>query len=428
MRYAEDKASRPEGMGTEHMLLQNCLPLKFWESYSAFANSGGGSIVAKFSGTFDSDIDEAIDSIWSGLSDRSRVSSNILMDSDVRRTPDGFVVSVPSADKRLRPIYINDSYETGTFVRYDGMTVRSSIENTRSMMRDSSDVRDVQTLPSADISTINMESAKAFRSLIGDGHIWKELTDDMFLSMTSMAVDIEGCFKPTNAGILLFSNYYTASSMFLGYRLRYLDEETKFDSEDGKWSGNIFDFYSLVSERIDVIFNSISNPLKEIVINALAHSDYYFGEGISVVCCNNSLTIVNNGLFRSDQEASVNGKRDRRNPSMAKILGMISPTTGLGVAISSINKAGYEVSIKEDYISGSVTITIKPYIVSKANIGSIEERILNEISNNDSITVGELSECIGLSRRQVERYISELKSRGALIREGSRRAGHWKLL
>lgn len=428
MRYAEDKASRLEGMGTEHMLSQNGPSLKFWESYSAFANSGGGSIVVTFTGRFDSDVDETIDMIWSGLADRSIVSSNILMDSDIVRTSDGFTVNVPSADKSLRPMYINDSFKTGTFVRHEGKTVRSSIENVLSMIRDSSDIYDVPVHSEFDFSIINMGSVKAFRSLVHSGHIWEGLTDEEFLFMTGLITNVDGYTKLTKPGILLFSDHYTASSIYPGYRLRYSDGKIKLDSEEGRWSGNIFDFYSLVSERIDATFNSINDYLKEIVINALAHSDYFFGEGISITCDDDSFIVVNSGLFRSDQKASVNGERGRRNPTLTKILGMILSKRGLGNAISSLNGSGYEVSIKEDFVSGSVTVIVKSSIIPKTSMNPVEERILDGISTNQRITIDEMSQCIGLSRRQVERYIAELKSKGILVREGSRRAGNWRIL
>lgn len=216
--------------------------------------------------------------------------------------------------------------------------------------------------------------------------------------------------------------------MFPGYRLRYSDKETKFDSENGRWSGNIFDFYSLVSERIDLKFNSINDALKEIVINALVHSDYSFGEGVSIECSNNSFTIVNSGLFRSNRMVSINGKRDRRNPTIAKMFRMISPTKGLEDAISSLNELGYKVSINENYVSGSVTVIVQSSIIPKIDLSSVEEQILNHVSTNSSITISELSEFIGLSRRQIERYIAELKSKGILVRKGSRRAGSWNIL
>ncbi len=59
MRYAEGKASRPEGIRIESMPLQNCHPLKFWENYSAFANSGGGSIRVYNAGGFDTVVNQA---------------------------------------------------------------------------------------------------------------------------------------------------------------------------------------------------------------------------------------------------------------------------------------------------------------------------------------------------------------------------------
>ncbi len=158
MRYAEGKASRPEGMGTENMPMQDCLPLKFWENYSAFANSGGGSIRIINNGSFDSDSDEAMAEIRKGLFDRSVVSSNILMGSDIVKTPDGFLVKVPSAERRVRPVFIGDSCETGTFVRSEGKTVRCCPESIRSMIRDSIDPGSDTEPTCLDISIIRTDS------------------------------------------------------------------------------------------------------------------------------------------------------------------------------------------------------------------------------------------------------------------------------
>ncbi|MEA4977635.1 MAG: HTH domain-containing protein [Methanomassiliicoccaceae archaeon] len=428
MRYAEGKASRPEGIRIESMPLQNCHPLKFWENYSAFANSGGGSIRVYNAGGFDSDIEEFTAKVREGLFDRFVVSSNILMESDIKKTTDGISVNVPSADRRLRPVFVGDSKETGTFVRSEGRTVKCNIDNIRSMIRDSKDSSCDSAPVISDISILNMESVRTFRASVkSKGHIWDSRTDDEFLSLTSAAADVEGWLRPTHAGILLFSDYYTASTIFPGYRLKYKDEKILIDSEDGSWTGNIIDFISKVSEIIDYRFPDIRCPANELIINALAHSDYNFGEGISVECSEENIVISNAGLFRAGQELSINGTKDRRNPAIAKMLGMISPCRGLGSAITSINMAGYEVSIDENHLSGTVTISVKRAGFLRTERSPVAERILKEIFSDVSVTVGDLSEKMGLSRRQIERHISDLKSDGSLMRVGSRRAGSWKV-
>lgn len=428
MRYAEGKASRSEGMEVEDVPLQNCSPSKFWENYSAFANSGGGSIDIHNVGGFDSDIDEAIMKIKDGTSDRSVISSNVLMDSDIRRTADGIAINVPSADRRLRPVFVGDSEETGTFVRSEGKTVRCDPDNIRSMVRDSADAALFRTLAGTDISILNTDSIRYFRrSIAGKGHIWDSKTDDEFLLLTDAVTDVDGWLRPTDAGLLLFSNYYTISSTLQGYRLRYSDEKNIIDSEDGHWTGNITDFLMKISEKDSCYFQEIGDPVKEIIINALAHSDFNFGEGVSVIYSENEISVSNYGMFRSGEEKSVNGIKDRRNPSVAKLLGLISPCRGLGAAISTINKAGYEVSIDEDHVSGRITVSINGSY-SSAIDSPVAEIILNEISSDCNVTVSELAEKIGMSVRQVQRHISELRSSGLLTRVGSRRAGSWKIL
>ena len=55
-------------------------------------------------------------------------------------------------------------------------------------------------------------------------------------------------------------------------------------------------------------------------------------------------------------------------------------------------------------------------------------KILEIISHNPGITVPEIGEIIGLTKRTVKRYISDLKSENYIKREGGRKTGFWKIL
>lgn len=428
MQHAGSTVSRPEGIGIEHLHSHNCLSSEFWEHCSAFANSGGGRIDIRSCGSFDSDVDDLIEILLSESSDRSNISSNLIIYSDITRTEGGFSISVPSADKGLRPVFVRGQPLTGTFVRHGGRTVRCSVDQVNSMLRDYSDQYDGKIIPYSDISVINTNSLEWFRNSLAEGHIWKKLDDRKLIFALQAAKNTGDGPLPTEAGILLFSDHHAASSIFRGYGLRYSDDEVSFDSEDGRWSGNIIDFCSAVSLRFIGSFPQIQDPLRELMVNALAHSDYNFGQGVFVECSDNSVKISNSGLFRSEIQESIQGRRDRRNPVTARILKAISSKGGLGGAISKLNDKGYDTHIDMDRVSGKVTMTVRPISESGVGISLNAQGILDIISADNDLTISEISDIVGLSRRQTERYIAELRSEGLIIREGSRRAGRWKTI
>lgn len=56
------------------------------------------------------------------------------------------------------------------------------------------------------------------------------------------------------------------------------------------------------------------------------------------------------------------------------------------------------------------------------------EKILKILSNTPSITVREMSEILGLSRRGVEEQIKSLKQKGVIRRIGPDKGGHWEVI
>ena len=56
------------------------------------------------------------------------------------------------------------------------------------------------------------------------------------------------------------------------------------------------------------------------------------------------------------------------------------------------------------------------------------EKILKILSNTPSITVREMSEILGLSRRGVEEQIKSLKQKGVIRRIGPDKGGHWEMI
>ena len=56
------------------------------------------------------------------------------------------------------------------------------------------------------------------------------------------------------------------------------------------------------------------------------------------------------------------------------------------------------------------------------------EKILKILSNTPSITVREMSEILGLSRRGVEEQMKSLKQKGVIRRIGPDKGGHWEVI
>lgn len=428
MRNADEVASRPEGTGNVNLTLQDCLSSKILEYYSALANSGGGDITVTCPDKFESDRDEVISSVKLRLGDIANISPNPMMSSDFKKFSEGFILNVPSADRLLRPVYLGNSPETGTFVRNGDYIQICKAEQVLSMIRDRSDGDDGKLLTNLDATSFNSTSLEDFKSSLKKDHVWS-LLDIEKLKISSLIVgDHNGKLKPAVAGVLLFSDHHAIASYFKGYRLRYSDGRWAIDSEDGRWSGNIQDFRSEVSICISSLYGNMSEPIMELITNALTHSDYHLGDGVSVVHDGDILKITNYGLFRSSVEESIKGKRDRRNPIMVNMMCSVSSFRGLGNAINRLDKNGYRVNISENLISGEVTVTVKPDKYTDSELNSYAKKILELLSDNDRLVIDEISERIGLGRRQTERYISELKSMGILVRTGSRRSGRWKIL
>lgn len=110
---------------------QGALPQSIWETYSAFANTRGGTIFLGVGERHDQFFADGIPqpelveaSLWEILNDPEKVSHNILDASQVRThtLPDGLsilIIVVPQATREVRPIFIGNDPFTGSYKRHD---------------------------------------------------------------------------------------------------------------------------------------------------------------------------------------------------------------------------------------------------------------------------------------------------------------------
>lgn len=123
------------------------LPESIWETYSAFANTAGGTILLGVEEWEDrslhlSGICEAFamkEEFRRLLQDRHRVSANILKKRDVRvYNVDGcdiIVINVPAAKQKGKPVYLNEDRRSGTYKRSGDADIRCSEQEIEEMLR-----------------------------------------------------------------------------------------------------------------------------------------------------------------------------------------------------------------------------------------------------------------------------------------------------
>ena len=102
----------------EAKLARGGLPRNLWETYSAFANTDGGTIALGVKELPDKtlevvgveDPDRLIRDFWNTVNDRSKVNLNIMSDRNVSIERDGnktvVLIRVPRAERFARPLQI----------------------------------------------------------------------------------------------------------------------------------------------------------------------------------------------------------------------------------------------------------------------------------------------------------------------------------
>ncbi|MDR1896745.1 MAG: putative DNA binding domain-containing protein [Prevotellaceae bacterium] len=376
------------------------LPDSLWESYSAFANSDGGVIILGISEVGEqleiSGVTAAkkkIKSIWDLLNNRKKVNVNILSERHIYAQQfegkEIIVIEVPRADRRDRPVYINNDLLGGAYRRNAEGDYRCSAFEVKSMLRDQSDIpADSSVIDELNLSDLDTDSIVGYRNhfaVLKPTHVWNRLDTDSFLQKTGAARRSEaGQLKPTLAGLLMFGTEDVITQILPDY---FLDYREIYDSERwsdrvvsnlGEWSGNIFDFFFKIVNRLtsDIkipfrLRNGIERAsdtpihvaLREALANAVIHADYHGRMGIVVEKRRNQITISNPGIFRPGiAEALGGGISDPRNPTVFKLFALLDIGERAGSGLFNIQTVwkdmGWEVPVwKEHLVQGRVTLT-----------------------------------------------------------------------
>ena len=469
----------------------NGLPNSIWETYSSFANSEGGLIVLgveedknhqlHISGV--NNPDELIRDFWNTINNPQKISLNILTDKMVSIQTvvekQIVVIEVPRAEREMRPVYVGTDPIKGTYRRNHEGDFHCTREQVAAFFRDASPVSvDTKVLTEMDYSIFCQDSINDYRILFNAkhvNHVWSKLDDELFLRrIGAMGLSTEdNKIHPTIAGLLMFGYEYEIVREFSGYFLDYqerLDPTMRWThrvtSSSGDWSGNLFDFYYRIINRLTsdlpvpfrlegttrVDDTKLHEAVREALLNSLVHADYYGRQGTVVVKGLDRMSFANPGDMRiSLKTALEGGVSDPRNAILMKMFSLIGVGERAGSGVPSIISAWsdatgmvpiYKQSFAPERVefvidlhrNASDKLPINDVIVtqsgklSEKTTEKTTEKILSIIRANPKVTYKELAEALGLTEDGIYWSVKQLRKQGLLRRIGGRKEGYWQVI
>ena len=475
-----------ENVNLEVKAAQGGIPSSIFETYSSFANTFGGTIILgigediktkKFVPIGIKEPQKMISDIWNILNNHQTVSSNILLDEQVYpleyNNLSFVVIEVPRANRHDKPIFVGSDMFKGSFKRnYEG-DYRCSKEEVLEMLRDKSDTScDSLVLDKVNVDVLNADSIKNYRlrfKNIREEHVWNKLSTEQFLIKIGACrvSEVDGKIHPTLGGLIFFGDFVEIMNelpnFFLDYRERQSFDTRWSDrvcSGDGDWSGNVFDFYFRIIDRLTadvkrpfkldnnlmrIDDTPVHKALRECLANALIHADYYGRRGVVIDKEFRKISFSNPGTFRVDiNEAIAGGISDARNARIFNMFSLINVGERSGIGLCDVYSTwktnGYRRPIIEEKVDPDrVILTL--YIEDGANVvsdganvakdymlGLSNDSIYSYIVSHTSASTKEIAKAVGLSVRSVQRNIKELENKNIIKRAGTRNNVEWVIL
>ena len=170
--------------------------------------------------------------------------------------------------------------------------------------------------------------------------------------------------------------------------------------------------------------------LKEAILNALSHRDYYDkGAKITVELFKDRVEVGNpGGLTSAISLADFGTKSHSRNPLIFGLFVRIHMVEQVGSGIGRIRDLMKIANLPEPVFKTEGMFSVVLHRTVEETVEETVEIILNAMKLKPKITSIELQERTGLTRRGVEYHISNLKKGKKIMRVGSTKAGEWKVL
>lgn len=415
---------------------QDKLPKDIWETVSAFANTNGGYIVLgisekreHFEITGVNNPTQQKKDFWNSHNNSQKLSYPICQESDVDtikvQEKQLIIIKVPQADRTQRPVYLNNNPLTSTFKRNNDGDYRCQEYEVKQMLRDAdSEPQDYQIIENFTLDDLDYETIKAFRNRFSARE-----PDHPFLAMETLELMVNlGGWKSdritgkeglTYAGLLMFGKELSITQALPHYHLDY-QEKLSIDPEerwtyritlDGRWQGNLFNFYYRVYERLvrdlDLPFKldeysvregetHVHQALREALSNCLIHADHYSTKPLKIVKLKDIFFFYNPGRLRIPiTKFYQGGLTDPRNPHLQKMFQMVGLGDKAGSGVPKILRAWKEQQWVTPLISEDLEVDMTTLALPMISLIPEEvEKELRDIVRDDYCNLKELERIV----------------------------------
>ena len=278
---------------------------------------------------------------------------------------------------------------------------------------------------------------------------------------------------PTAAGLLMFGEEHQIVREFPEYFLDYremLDPTIRWtdrvQSSSGEWTGNLFDFYfrvynKLIKElkvpfrieggnRIDD--TPVHKALREALANCLVNTDFYLPRSVVIRLEREKIIMENPGSIRTGKVQMLKGGiSDPRNKTLMKLFNLINIGERAGSGVPDIfsvwKEVGWEEPTVEEQYNPDRTILILP-LTPKVSIKSADKKapiksadkkapikktliqyqeILNYMQPGNEYKAADIAELLKLKDSRTKKLLRDLAEMGKITSEGSNRNRRYRL-
>ncbi len=372
-----------EGTDVEYKGAKGGLPADLWETYSAFANTDGGTIYLGITQRDDAlDVhgvekpEKLIGDFWNTVNNRSKVNCNLLFNRDVELMAiEGtarkvIAIHVPRATRLQRPVYVGSDPRVGTFRRSHEGDYRCSDSEVRRMLSDQSEEpADSRIMEGFGWDDLHLDSLRQYRNRFqsrAPDHPWLAESDEVLLERLGgwRRDRVRNTGGLTLAGLLMFGKtsaiqvVEAVPGFQVDYRERLSDDPQVRWSDrvtvDGTWEANLFQFYQQVMAKVSSdpglkrpfaqdadltrrMATPVHEALQEALVNALIHADHRGQGGIVIDRFADRFEFSNPGtLLVSLEQIRRGGVSECRNKSLQVMFQMLGVGDKAGSGIDKI--------------------------------------------------------------------------------------------
>lgn len=455
-----------EGQNIELKEAQGGLPSSLWETYSSFCNTSGGRIYLGIREMKPkpnlilgiSKPEKMIADFFAVLRNKNKISAAYVNEYDVKVILLGnksiIEINVPEAPRNAKPVFVNNNLALSYMRLEDGDRLMDEGERRSLLIDNSTESYDLQgNIFALAMEDVNIETLHRYRAEMNTRspkNIYKSLSDEDYLKAIGCLVKgINDKYVLTNAAVLFFTSYPKIIRLFNYYLLDYRlakDSAEKWQdrlvADDLSWSGNMFDFYLNVYERIvpylpkpyhfenghDVGNLELQDALKEALANALSNYALPLSEPLLILNEGNCIVFRNPGRIKVGlAQALQGGKSVPRNVGIITLFRLIGVADKAGTGIPKIFKAAEDFSLPKPWLTEQaypeetlLTLFLTPIVDEKltSNLKKTDLIALLNQHNDSGLSVKEVMETFHISRATASGILNSLEKEGVIRTNG----------